>query len=135
MVHNKPIDPKEILRAARRILLIDWPNTGVPEILVKIGFTVFGYSPGRYTGVEVSNKEKEHLVFLDLDGNPGKVDIVNVYRPEQEHPDIISKHVLPLGAKVLWLHPPVTSEKTRLLAAELGLTFIEGISIADAACK
>jgi len=65
---------------------------------------------------------------LELDGAPGAVDIVNVYRPE-------SKHVLPLGAKVLWLHPPVTSEKTHLLAAEHGLTFIESISIADVAGK
>jgi len=47
---------------------------------------------------------KVALSFLELDGAPGAVDIVNVYRLEQEHPDIISKHVLPLSAKVLWLH-------------------------------
>jgi predicted CoA-binding protein len=63
------------------------------------------------------------------------VDIVNIYRPEQEHEEIISNHALPLNAKVLWLHPPVTSEKTRSLAARHGLTFVEGIAINEAALK
>jgi len=87
---------------------------------------------GRYTQAEI---EKGQLVFLELDNGAASVDIVNIYRPEEEHADIITKQVLPLGAKVMWLHPPITSQKTRLLAAENGLTLVEGISIAEATRK
>jgi predicted CoA-binding protein len=128
MISNKPVNAKEILGTARNILLIDWPHADVPRTLLEEGFTVFCYSPGRYTRAEIENG---HLVFRELDSIPGPVDIVNVYRPEQEHADIISNHVLPLGAKVLWLHPPITSEKTCSLAVEHGLTFVEGISITE----
>lgn len=124
------MNAKEILGTARNILLIDWPNADVPGILLEEGFTVFCYSPGHYTRAE---KEKGHLVFRELDSMPRAVDIVNVYRPEQEHEDIISKHVLPLGAKTLWLHPPIISQKTRSLTAKHGLTLVEGISISEVA--
>jgi len=130
VISDKPINAKEILGAARNILLIDWPNADVPGILLEEGFTVFCYSPGRYTRAEI---EKDRLVFRELDSIPGPIDIVNVYRPEQEHPDIISKHVLPLGAKVVWLHPPITSERARSLTAKHELTLVEGISINEVA--
>ena len=130
VISDKPIHAKEVLDAAKNILLIDWPNADVPGVLLEKGFTVFCYSPGRYTRAQI---EKDRLVFQELDRIPGPIDIVNVYRPEQEHPDIISQHVLPLGAKVLWLHPPLISEKTRSLTAKQGLTLVEGISITEVA--
>jgi len=126
VISDKPIHAKEILDAAKNILLIDWPNADVPGILLEEGFTVFC----RYTRAEI---EKDRLFFQELDSIPGPIDIVNVYRPEQEHPDIISQHVLPLGAKAIWLHPPITSEKTRSLVTEHGLAFVEGISISEVA--
>ena len=132
MINDQPLDSKEILRRVRKILLIDWPNTNVPTELVEQGFVVFCYSPGRYTQAEI---EKGQLVFLELDNRPRSVDIVNIYRPEEEHADIITKQVLPLGAKVIWLQPPITSQKTRSLAAEHGLTLVEGISITEATRK
>ena len=129
---DNTINPKEILRAATRILLIDWPNIDVPGILLEEGFIVYCYSPDKYTRVEKSTKQG-HLIFRELDGTPGQLDIVNVYRPEQEHIDILSKHVLPFGATVLWLEPPIISRKTRELAVEHGLKFVEGISISEVA--
>ena len=83
-----------------------------------------------YTRAEI---EKDRFVFRELDRIHGSIDIVNAYRPEQEHEDIISKHVLPLGAKVLWLHPAITSGKTRSLTAKHGLTLVGGISITELA--
>ena len=87
---------------------------------------------GRYTQAEI---EKGQLVFMELDNRPCSVDIVNIYRPEEEHADIITKQVLRLVAKVMWLHPPITSQKTRSLAAEHGLTLVEGISITEVTRK
>jgi predicted CoA-binding protein len=132
MINDQPIYPNEILAKARKILLIDWPNTNVPTELVEQGFKVFCYSPGRYTQTEI---EKGQLVFMELENRPPSVDIVNIYRPEDEHEVIITKQILPLEAKVIWLHPPITSQKTRSLAAEHGLTFVEGISITEVTRK
>src|SRR5260221_5090999 len=147
MVENNIPDPKKILEIAKSILLIDWPNPTVPRALLNAGFKVFCYSPNHYTEAEIlteypndineknifppKTKEEGYLVFRQLDGPPYSVDIVNVYRPEEEHAEIIANHVLPLGAKVLWLHPPVTSAKTRSLAKEHGLVFLEGSDIAN----
>ena len=129
-MNNITINPTEILQAARSILLIDWPNIDVPGILVRQGFTVYCYSPDKYTTAEISPKE-DHLIFRGLDVAPDQVDIVNIYRPEQEHAAILAKHVLPLGGKVVWLQPPIVSRKTRSLAADYGLAFVEGISISE----
>jgi predicted CoA-binding protein len=141
-------DPNEILRSAQRILLVDWPNRGVPRTLVEAGFTVFCASPGRYSvvevvpeppeGVEVSDVfppqegENGYLVFGRLNDPPSSVDIVNVYRPEKEHAGIVANQVVPLGAKVLWLQPPVESGAAGQLALDHGLDLVEGIDIAAA---
>jgi hypothetical protein len=63
VISDNPINAKKILSAARNILLIDWPNADVPGILLEEGFTVFCYSPGRYTRAEI---EKDRLVFRNL---------------------------------------------------------------------
>ena len=46
-------NPKEILEAAKTILLVDWSNQNVPRTLLNAGFTVFCFSPGRYSQAEV----------------------------------------------------------------------------------
>ncbi|SRR6266496_754674 len=147
MADNNSLDPKKILREAKKILLIDWPNPSVPRKLLNAGFTVFCYSPGLYSIAELTteyppelnqknifpgNKDEGYLIFRPLTGTPDSADIVNVYRPENEHAEIIKNHALPLHAKVLWLQS-ATSAKTRSLAEEQGLIFIEGFDIAEIA--
>jgi predicted CoA-binding protein len=122
---------KNILKGAKTILLVDWPNPDVPKSLLNAGFTVFGYSPDKYSAIEQGDNGE--LVFTKLDVNPVSVDIVNVYRPEEEHPAIINNRVLPLKAKVLWLQPPVMSAKTAALASKHGLILVEGRAIAEVA--
>jgi predicted CoA-binding protein len=140
-------DPLQILSSAKNILLVDWPDPGVPRTLLGAGFTVYGFSPGGYSLAKLlpiapagqnnfpprNPGEKGYLVFEKLDGKPDGVDIINVYRPEEEHAGIIEKHVLPLNAKVLWLHPPVTSAHTAAIAGKNKLIFIEGVNIAEIA--
>ena len=86
-------------------MLIDWPHPGVPRALFNAGFTVFGYSPYRYSMAQLvdelpqgtaekdsfpprNKEEKGYLIFQKLDYRPESVDIVNVYRPEEELPRI-----------------------------------------------
>jgi predicted CoA-binding protein len=123
-------DARHILKNAQTILLIDWATPDTPDALLRAGFTVFGYSPDRYSAIALDTGEDEQLVFRQLDHTPGQVDIVNIYRPEAEHAIIIAKHILPLKATVVWLQPPVTSANTAKLSGELGLAFVEGVDIA-----
>jgi predicted CoA-binding protein len=125
-------NPGLILSHAKSILLVDWPNPGLPRTLLKAGYKVFGYSPGNYSSISLESGSGE-LIFAKLPDGPGHVDIVNVFRPEDEHAAIIATHVFPLKAKALWLHPPVISAKTALFAKQNRLNFIEGISITDVA--
>jgi len=124
-------DHKDILKGAKTILLVDWPNPEVPKSLLGAGFTVFGYSPDRYSVIEQGDNGE--LVFKKLNEQPASVDIVNVYRPEEEHADIINNRVLPLKAKILWLQPPVVSAKTAALASKHHLVFVEDSDIAEVA--
>jgi hypothetical protein len=142
-------DPNQILKPANSILLVDWAGPSVPRTLVETGFIVFCASPGRYSVVEVvpeppegidsgdiitpQDAEQGYLVFRRLSGRPSKIDIVNVYRPESEHAGIVVNHMVPLGAKVMWLQPSVCSGTAKDLAAEYGFELVEGIDIAIAA--
>jgi predicted CoA-binding protein len=144
--------PTKILQTARNILLIDWPDQGLVRSLLSAGFTVFAYSPDRYTVASIADtnpeningisafpprnaSEKGYLVFSVIDKIPCAIDIVNVYRPEDELEGIISKHVLPFGTKTLWLHPPLKSNIAKKLAADNGLNLIQGYNIADEVAK
>jgi predicted CoA-binding protein len=111
---------------------------------------VYGASPGRYSSAELldappekgeaasvfppeSEGETSFLVFRRLDAAPPSVDVVAVYRPAEEIPGIIAAQVLPLGARILWLQPPITSAEARRTAADRGLRFVEGVDIATTA--
>jgi predicted CoA-binding protein len=141
-------DPNQILRSAKSILLVDWASPAVPRTLLEAGFAVFCLSPGRYSVAELlpvppegvdSNDivppqpgEKGYLVFRRLNDRPSQIDIVNVYRPEQEHDGIVSSQMVPLGAKVMWLQPSVASATAKQLAAEYGFELVDAVDIAAA---
>ena len=142
-------EPKQILNSAKSILLVDWSSPLIPRTLVEAGFRVFTASPGRYSVVEhvsetpegidandvvpPAQNESGYLVFRRLSERPAQVDIVNVYRPENEHEGIVANHLVPLGAKVLWLQPSIGSGAARQLALEHGFELVAGVDIAAAA--
>jgi CoA binding domain len=148
MSRNNTIEPRDVLRNAKTVLLVDWPNPELPRALLEAGFIVFCYSPLGYARAEIvaeyphdvnqknvfppGNKEG-FLVFRPLAVPPLAIDIANVYRPEQEHAMIVTKVLPVLGAKYIWLQPPITSVKTRDLAQRHKMTFIEGHDIAKIA--
>ncbi|HVS93287.1 MAG TPA: CoA-binding protein [Mucilaginibacter sp.] len=122
-----------ILRSAANILLIDWPDESIPKTLFAAGFNVFGYSPHQYTAAGTDGKGR--LIFRPVDCLPEKIDIVNVFRPENELPGIIEKLVLPSGATNVWLQPPVTLGVKAEFASKFGLNFIEEENIAEWAAR
>src|SRR5689334_15474270 len=123
-------EPAQILRSAKSILLVDWATEDVPLTLVQAGFTVFGASPGKYSAIEVA--EESCLFFHLLLERPAQVDIVSVFRPENEHEEIVAHHVVPLSAKVVWLQPSIGSDTMRRLSLEHGFELVEGVDIAEA---
>jgi predicted CoA-binding protein len=125
--------PENILKAAKIILLVDWPDAGVARALVNAGFTVYSYSPDYYA--EAKKNGEGRLDFYKIDNKPAFVDIVNIFRPEAEIDGIFEKHVLPLHAKTVWMQPPLNSAAGKKLAAENHLQFVEGVAIADIADK
>ena len=142
------IEPGQVLRTSSSILLIDWPRTGIPRTLVEAGFSVFGFSTGGYSVAELHREppkdvepssvfppkgpaENGFLVFRRLPSAPPHVDIVHVFRPAQELAGIITTQVAKLGAKTLWLQPPLMSAEAGRLAEELGVAFVEGVDIAE----
>ena len=128
---EKP-DLLQILKSSKRILLVDWPDKSLPQALLNAGFAVFTYSPEKYSQAAIENGA---VVFDQIGDDPAPIDIVNIFRPETEHDAIIEKRVLPLGAKVVWLHPPVTSPKVDELTSKYRITIIQGENIADTASQ
>jgi predicted CoA-binding protein len=137
----------EMIEKKNTILLIDWPGRDVPLKLLQSGFTVFSYSPEGYSlalletnpsafspdikTLATAKSEKDGLVFRPLNGPPESVDLVVIYRPAEEHSDILRTHVIRLGAKMLWLQPPVESVETKKMALELGIRFVQGRDIRE----
>jgi len=143
-------EPERTLADATNILLVDWPSQDVPRALLESEFTVFGYSPHRYSTAELVESEPHdtedksvfpprddndigHLVFRPFEGKPESIDVVYAYRPDDELPGIIERHVKPLGASVLWLHPSANSEVGTRLGAEHDIVVVKGADIAAAA--
>jgi predicted CoA-binding protein len=135
------IDPAQILRTSKIILLVDWPTTLVPRVLLGKGFIVFGYSPHHYSMGEILHdlpkdvdsysifppgnvNEKNYLGFRRMEKQPQSVDIVCVFRPPAELPGIISDHALPLGAKVIWLLRPAASSQEQIIVEKNNLLFV-----------
>jgi len=51
------------------------------------------------------------------------VDVVDVFRPAEEAPDI-ARQAVAIGAKVLWLQAGIVSEEARQIAEAAGLTVV-----------
>ena len=53
MSQHSTVAPRDVLRNAKAILLVDWPNPELPRALVDAGFMVFCYTPNGYTMAEI----------------------------------------------------------------------------------
>jgi hypothetical protein len=93
------------------------PAGGVPHHLKSIGFHVIPVNPNASEILGV----RSFPSLLDVDE---PVDIVQVFRPSQEAPDI-ARQAVEVGAKVLWLQLGITSDEARAIAGAAGLEYIE----------
>jgi len=60
---------------------------------------------------------------------PETVEVVNVFRPSADAPDI-ARQAVAIGAKALWLQLGIVSDEARRIATEAGLLYVEDRCIA-----
>jgi predicted CoA-binding protein len=63
-------------------------------------------------------------VYRRLDGVPGAVGLVDVFRPSGQTPDI-ARQAVAAGATALWLQLGIASVQARAIAEQAGLPYVE----------
>ena len=89
----------------------------VPATLKAAGFKVMPVNPYATTVLG----ERSYRVLTDV---TEPVDVVEVFRPSEEAPDI-ARGAVAIGAKALWLQTGLRSEEAREIAEEAGLLYVE----------
>jgi predicted CoA-binding protein len=88
----------------------------IPRYLQRQGFRIIPVNP---KGGEILGEK----VYQRLEDIPEPVDVVDVFRPSAETPDVATDAVK-VGAKVLWLQEGVSSEEAERIATEGGLQVV-----------
>src|SRR5258707_9178172 len=88
----------------------------IPRYLQSQGYRILPVNP---RGGELFGER----VFRSLAEIDVPVDVVEVFRPPQEAPEI-ARQAVAIGAKVLWLQLGIVSEEARQVAEAAGLTLV-----------
>lgn len=91
----------------------------VPSYLQEMGYRIIPVNP-RYETV------LGERAYPDLAAIPEPVDVVEVFRPQNEAP-AIAEQAVAIGAKVLWLQAGIVSEGAAKISQDAGLTFVSDL--------
>ena len=93
----------------------------VPSYLQDVGYRIIPVNPhyGNVLG------EKCYATLGDI---PDSVDVVDVFRPQGEAPEI-AQQAAAIGAKVLWLQVGIVSEEASRIAQDAGMTFVSNLCL------
>jgi len=92
------------------------PSNSVPAYLQGQGFRIVPVNP---KGGEILGES----VYESLDKVDTPVDVVDVFRPAEETPEI-ARQAAAIGAKVLWLQEGIVSEEAAKIGEEAGMTVV-----------
>jgi predicted CoA-binding protein len=118
-----PKHSHEILNEARTIAVVgasrDSRKAGgsVPAGLQARGFRVIPVNPY----ADTLFGERVYRTLLEV---PEKVDIVDVFRPSADAPEI-ARQAAKIGARALWLQLDIRSDEARQIAGEAGMDYVE----------
>jgi uncharacterized protein len=121
-------DPKTILRRSKVIAVVGISRYAhkeagrVPMQLQMAGYRVIPVNP--HADVLLGEK-----VYRRLEDIPEPVDLVNVFRPSAETPEVV-RQAVDIGAKAVWLQLGISSDEARRIAREAGLDYVENRCIA-----
>src|SRR5438093_12130411 len=113
----------EILASAKTIAVVGAsrdPNKAggsVPEGLQRRGFRIIPINPF----ADTLFGERVYRSLLEV---PERIDLVDVFRPAADAPEI-ARQAVAVGAKALWLQLDIRSEEARRIAEEAGLAYVE----------
>ncbi len=113
----------EILESARSIAVVGAsrdPNKAggsVPEGLQRRGFRIIPINPY----AETLFGERVYRSLLEV---PEEVDLVDVFRPAADAPEI-ARQAVAIGAKALWLQEDIRSEEARRIVEAAGMDYVE----------
>lgn len=85
----------------------------IPRYLQRQGYKVIPVNP---RGGEILGEK----VYESLADVPEPIDVVDVFRPSEETPEV-AKAAVEAGAKVLWLQEGISSEEAERIASDGGL--------------
>jgi predicted CoA-binding protein len=88
----------------------------IPRYLQRQGFRILPVNP---RGGEILGEK----AFERLTDIPESVDVVDVFRPSEETPEV-ARDAVKVGAKVLWLQEGIESEEAERIASEGGLKVV-----------
>lgn len=114
---------EEILAGARTIAVVgasrdpDKAGGSVPFGLQARGFRIIPVNPY----ADMLFGEKVYRSLLDV---PEKVDLVDVFRPAADAPEI-ARQAAAIGAKALWLQLEIRSGEARRIAEAAGMDYVE----------
>ncbi len=115
----------EIYRSTKTIAVVGASSNAeksahtIPAYLQSVGFRIIPVNP---TADEIFG-EQAHRSLLDIEE---PVDVVDVFRPAAETPDI-AREAVEIGAKVLWLQLGISSDDAERIAGGAGLTVVMDI--------
>jgi predicted CoA-binding protein len=92
------------------------PAHTIPRYLQRHGYRVIPVNP---RGGEILGEK----VYEKLADVPEAIDVVDVFRPSEETPDV-ARAAVAAGAKVLWLQEGISSEESERIASEAGLKVV-----------
>jgi predicted CoA-binding protein len=113
----------EVLSSAKTIAVVgasrDPRKAGgsVPEGLQRRGFRIIPINP-------FADELFGERVYRSLADVPEKVDLVDVFRPAADAPEI-ARQAVAIGAKALWLQEDIRSDEARQIAEAAGLEYVE----------
>jgi predicted CoA-binding protein len=94
----------------------------VPAAMQGAGFRVVPVHP---TAAEILG-ERAYPTLTDI---PEPVELVNIFRPSAEAPDI-ARQAVEIGARAMWLQLGLRSAQARQIAEDAGLRYVEDRCIA-----
>jgi predicted CoA-binding protein len=115
----------EILEGARTIAVVGASRDpfkaggSVPDGLQQRGFRIIPVNP--YASELFGERAYRSLLEIPKDV---QVDIVDVFRPAEDAPEI-ARQAVAIGAKALWLQLDIRSEEARRIAESAGLDYVE----------
>ena len=111
---KKKEDPKNIKRK---------PSTIVMKYMQDFGYKVIPVNP--FAKDEIIHGEK---VFAELKDIKIKIDIVDIFRPSKETPEI-AKQAVNIGARTLWLQYGIANDEAKKIASENSMNYFENLCI------